>query len=361
MATLSGQMLLPSDMADALQGDATVHDPASGALVTQIASGDPAAGVVPFGSSGDLLASGIWGIAAESTSPANIGTGAVTSFALYDADVQLLANVTSVIPGGGDSFGFVRKLNSTAFCVAIDGPVTNVIYLVSDAGVVSGTTYTLPVPLYSLWGITVDPTGQILYYVADGGTQFVIKRWDLVNDIAMSDLATGPSNSRVGFDALITAPDGSIVIQYATTGVTPRPFNIANYDPSGTLMNQLALGTSSFTGYPELGVDPSDTEGVWVKSFNVGLTTTTVRRLRASDFAVLNAWSGQTLSGGGVIPVSCPVLVFPGSTPPPCPGLVTDPRTDGLPYTPPVVPPCAGTGQRGSPRPGLRRLLRPAA
>lgn len=41
--------------------------------------------------------------------------------------------------------------------------------------------------------------------------------------------------------------------------------------------------------------------------------------------------------------------------PPPCPGEVTDPRIDGLPYTPPVIPPCEGAGLISSPRIGARR------
>lgn len=68
----------------------------------------------------------------------------------------------------------------------------------------------------------------------------------------------------------------------------------------------------------------------------------------ATDPTTLMTWTADPAVGTS----SQIAISFLGGEPE-CPGTRGDPPIDGLPYTPPVFPPCAGSGQRGDPPIGV--------
>lgn len=83
--------------------------------------------------------------------------------------------------------------------------------------------------------IAVSPDETILYYRVDGNDLGAIHRWDLINNVAMTDLVSSPGLGWFAMGTLLTMPNGDIIGGWSQfLGGTAE--NIARYEPDGTLV-----------------------------------------------------------------------------------------------------------------------------
>lgn len=187
------------------------------------------------------------------------------------------------------------------------------------AGALGATTWDLG--SVGLRAIAPSLDATILYYIQDT-TEAAIKRWDLVNDVALSDLAAGVASYTNGKDLLVMA-DGSIVAAY-TAVVSPF---VRRYSAAGATLNTYALAN-----YPNRLAHAGDGTSFWVWTFpSAGVSRFT--QYRASDGVVLATVDGPNATGGiwnGTNPLtpteahstSCPFTLLP---PPGLPPIVFAP------------------------------------
>ena len=178
----------------------------------------------------------------------------------------------------------------------------------------------------------------ILYYVTNRSL-VPVQRWDLVNDVALADLAPAVADYQTlgtfGMEFLVL-PDGSIVVPYLKFTVPLHAF-VRRYSPAGAILNTYDLGNIEVNRVAYDGVDNPD--AFWVWSYLLDSPTTTKNRngrcrfdyLRVSDGAVLRTFETVLFSGGahdnydasappdGVRfghALSCPFYALPYALPP---------------------------------------------
>lgn len=350
--------------------------------------------------------------------------------------------------------GSIRANNKTdTYWVAQQG--TPNVKTVTSAGAFGATTYTLSAVAASL-AASNDET--VLYWAQHASG--VIHRYDLVNKIALSDLATA---AQPIIDILVLSDD-SIVVMSSSSGTLVS--QVIQYNAAGTVLSTYTLpGVENFPSStpPRIAYAQNDPTEILLWRHPGDSTPSTGlsrwQRLRLSDSTILATRNGiefelsayqppetdtplsrfgnsfscpffalrsvsstgtiivtkdagadtttqfPMTAGGGLSPTSFSLAggqsttysgVTPGSgytidenlpvpagwqSPPgysvsngsshdnisvaagetvtvtvtntQCPGTRGNPRTDGLPYSPVVVAPCAGTGQRGAARTGV--------
>ena len=206
-------------------------------------------------------------------------------------------------------------------------------------GVITGN-WGLPVDA-SIWGLAPSLDDTILYYVqGPGTTALAVKRWDLVNDVALSDLVAGVGGITVRRDIQVM-DDGTILVPFENSGTSTL---VKRYSPSGTLLNTYTTGTvGGIFDHLVLGFNSTE----FIIADQTG-TTRFFYQIRLSDGAVIaTTESSRFNSGVGAgderfgSSHSCPVFITPVAlqfagllvVPPP-----TDPPTDPLCPCVPVPP-----------------------
>ncbi len=245
---------------------------------------------------------------------------------------------------------------------AADGNATlsTRVYRVTDAGVKTGE-WDLPYPYNALTlgsadgvlGIGASPDGTILY-ILGFGLNVPVRRWDLVNDVGLSDLSVGIAGARFGQDLLMLS-DGSFIVAYSPTGADDF---VKRYSSTGTLLNTYTIPpVGAFTNIEHMTRAVTDAAFVvWQQEANIH----TVRFVRVSDGVILQtiqfpvfdvgvAASG-TLPGNFGVSSSCPIIVTTisiSTTPPtvgpptttnPCECTPVPPTTPPTPQPPPTPP-----------------------
>ena len=209
---------------------------------------------------------------------------------------------TCVVPGASATSWYVSYVQNHA------SPANAQIRKVMIDGSLGGTTFTLAIA--AIAGLAVNAAETIAYY-GDDATGGAIKRWDLVNNIALSDLVAGATTNQIGSDFLIL-DSGKLFVLYAATSVAPIPWTIRRYSSAGALELTITLSADAGRGSaPRLQRDLGDTSSVCVQTFptNAGDITTfefydVSSGLLKTSFTVPNG-------GGGEIPFCCPF--FPWS------------------------------------------------
>lgn len=141
----------------------------------------------------------------------------------------------------------------------------------------------------NIMGMAVSPDASILYYtsylVVSGPTNPArVMRWDLVNDVALSDLAG--TNGLVPTREMLVLADGSIIVAYFDSVGAPTLSTVIRYSAAGATLNTYARAdTESFE--MRLARVPSDPTafGLWTKIAG-GLSRFEI--IRASDGVVLS-------------------------------------------------------------------------
>ena len=125
----------------------------------------------------------------------------------------------------------------------------------TDAGV-SLTDWTLT-GVTVINRLAVDDTESIMYYTQGGAS--AIKRWDLLTNVALSDLVATDAN----FDSydLLVLEDDTILICLLGAAGTPRQVLVRRYNTAGTLLNEYDFGTlwRSELNVPRIGFSFSST------------------------------------------------------------------------------------------------------
>jgi hypothetical protein len=308
---------------------------------------------IAAGETGDILPSGIMAL---SDADAN-------DIKIYNADLTLRATVplTGDLGSGNqvDTF-YLRDPSLVLHSFDADGNI--------------GATTWGPFPTGSL--LVAVSRDETIAYITNGlpnGTGFggIVHRWDLVNDVQLSDLApaftsVNPFNlqqSGLSPGGILVLADGTILVNYYRSNSADS--RIRHYAPDGTLLHTYNFtAPSTWTGIDRIAHDPTDdglTFWTWVKGGGANFGRGRFERVRVSDgVALISVNSPEAQFGyqqrpdGNVTteafshPFSCPFLLLraevgePPEPPEPplpegCPPSTMEPRAvqglDGCPGT----------------------------
>lgn len=308
--------------------------PAGAVLVNDDACGWPAlvfgldgtfyrAPVCCAGEMGDVLPTGefLMGAVGDDTyQPRPIEEGQI-----YDKHFNLIASVRPFPEHPVNAFSISMDFAETFYVVWPQGALGSghpIVRTVSKAGVVGPTTWTLPGTQsgYS----AVSPGGGILYY-GQFTSPSAVKRFDLVGNVALSDLVATPSGFNV--TDIVCLADGTILVSFLSQIGYPQA-QVRHFAPDGTLLHTYANTTVYQTDHICRNGN-SVTDFIWWNESNggdTGIYHSTFSRIRISDGAVLETvttpFSEQGRLKGTDVPWapsgSCPFLVLtqPGGCPP---------------------------------------------
>ncbi len=265
--------------------------------------------------------------------------GSTTAINLYDLGFNLIASITALTHLASPGWSLFPRIASDwahtfYVCGYTSSGLETTIYSISDTGVVGSQTWV--VSLTGMFGraspMAPSRDGKILYYSEAssgwGESNVPLHRWDLVNNVAMTDLvpALGAGNG-FGLD-LFVLPDTSILV---TTGfgIGGHNLQVRRYSATGTLLNTYPLDTNAGKiSLPELALDPSDATVFWVRSFPT-LAKSTYTKYKIADGSTVTSFIQPTRDvvdgGSGLIPISCPLLVLSLAPAPPPPPVVPPP------------------------------------
>ncbi len=196
---------------------------------------------------------------------------------------------------------------------------------VTSAGAFGPQTWVLPAA--GLTGIATNVAGTILYFTGQTtSTNSPIQRWDLVNDVALTNLAPGNGATWLTLFDIIVLGDDTVVVSYESTTTSTAPV-VKHYDTDGTV-----LGTWTMTGGRSTDVHLAtaldDPISVWVWTKNAGIST--FWNIQTSDGSTLTSFTAREFElgvwlGTGTPPAdpdrfghsfSCPFLILRGASPP---------------------------------------------
>lgn len=304
------------------------------------------------GDFGDVLRSGIFLISDQLN-------GAVT---LYDNQLAEVVSIPNPLYPGSTRSIVMRGNVTSQFYIADPGVGAShaKVGTISDTGAVGGTIWTLASA--GILGLAPSPDETILYYTGAGSTvASPVLRWDLLADAPLTDLVAGIAGTTVGKDVLVLG-DGTVLVSYRDQA-PPNLWYVKRYDPTGALLNTYTFSDAKGNDFRMCNAldDPVSFE-TWSKIDSVGGgngTSSRFDRIRVSDGAVtLSRGPVPQYEAGAYQPDqtatplarfghsnSCPLLIMQSPLAPPgCPGEVSGPRQDGLPYAPAPAEPCEGTG-----------------
>lgn len=187
----------------------------------------------------------------------------------------------------------------------------------------------------TLNAIAPNNNETILYYTREDLTgshpPIPIKRWDLVNQVGLSDFIVGVDQYTTG-DLLVLA-DGSILVSYFR--VSTSDFYVKRYDAAANLLTTYAFGTTGINEtIPRLGYGPDATSfWVWLHfpdgishQLLVDVPTGATRKTRLQMEYEDGFYAGNETATPHArfgMSFSCPIFVYPQVTtpiPPPAEG-----------------------------------------
>jgi hypothetical protein len=178
---------------------------------------------------------------------------------VFDHDLNLITTVT--LPAS-HVIGGIRSDRSGTFYYLYRSNITSHYFIgtVSRAGVVGGTTFDLGTNVDTKH-FSIKRDGTIAYYSKTPGG--IIARWDLVNNVALSDLAPAVAGyTPQGFaDGFVWSDDTIFVGYYKFSApVTDAP-QVIRYNPNGTIHTTYTLatfGTNSGAALDHFAIHPDD-------------------------------------------------------------------------------------------------------
>ncbi len=315
---------------DILGFPATVLAEADGEVLTSLA--------LPTTEMGDNLPSGVFALMSED--PA---TGFVTSVDIYAADLTLTLQSTAAVDRVNQVTLSPLRANrvDTFWTLAIDNTNPATLGSLSSAGVVSGTTWTLPADSTNCEAMAVNDAATIVYYAETVGGHCKIHRYDLIGLAPLADLIDFGATTSAGRD-LFVLPSGNLLIPYRTGSTT---FSAAIVTPAGSVSRTDAIGTNSGSDARfALGVDYTTYTSM---SFPVSGTSRFTTRL-LSNGSTVNTFDALNWSPGSSTPIfaqaqSCPLLILRAAACVP-PEVTIQPATQSLDTGQSVTLSVAATG-----------------
>lgn len=320
MSYPDGSLLILSDLNDTDQGNAAVISGTDGSTLDTI-------GTFPYAALGDQVRSGLFAITAETGSP---HFGVINAIDIYDQSLTRTAHITSItVSPAMDAHSPIQSNGTTNFYVAArptsSGAAVKA-YRISTEGVVDATTWTLPLA-DSIQVIAPSLDDTILYWGAQLGIANlgVIHRWDLVNNVALSDLVSMGSTVQFAHQMFVTMAGDVLVLVGFSDG---DDFQVRRYNAAGTLLHTYDLGVAGAFDTPEMWRDLDD-QNFWVRGFyDATGHTSRFLKIAIQTGATLTDFTVTDLEGGGDVPTTCPIIMIGSSVVTPQPP---------WPQTPPFV------------------------
>jgi hypothetical protein len=204
---------------------AAILDPTDGSVLRFVQD-------IPAGESGFVLADGT--MLLEDHDAQNLK--------LFDADFNLLETIdfdlesTDHLGAGGISGNKVDRFYvARAHSVAATNAPAYSVRTIDRTGAFGPTTWivgsndnTRP------WAIAPSPDESILYIANHSIDNLPIRRWDLVNDVALSDLTAAPGAGWRPRRQILVLKDGSVLVGWSNGASS---YVVYRYSPEGTVLN----------------------------------------------------------------------------------------------------------------------------
>ena len=311
------------------EGDIAVNDDTTGFPLAII---DPSTGAIkrffqpfPNGEAGDVLTSGVSLVADEDTN----------EVVLFDAEMAEITRLALNMPGLG---GSIRTNQTTQrFWVAYTSGATRLVKPVTSTGTV-GTAHTLTA-IGNVTAIASNAAETVLYHTPSTAGA-AIAQWDLVNDVALSDLVAGTANYAI-FDLLVMADDTILACESNTVTSDVR---VRRFDDTGAVLNTYSFGTANAFPAgtrPRLAYAINDPVSFWIwrhpdaadeglsvfenVTVSTGAVATTVESVEY-ETGVYNRDATATPEARFGNSFSCPFWIIRSSITPPFPDFVNGPE-----------------------------------
>lgn len=222
---------------------------------------------------------------------------------LYDGSMALVATLAGFASGSitirsNGSDRFYASNGTTLRAIDTEGATLN--------------TWTLAITP----GAMAPARDDSIAYYAQSGASRTVRRWDLVNDVALSDLAAAVTNYLISTDMHVLEDDTILVHYFKTSGGVDH--FLRRYNPDGSVNQDYAFGTDTINRITTL-----DDEHVvlWQQSGGQG----TFSHMKLSDGSFPVSWSqydyvtGVSEEPASASPqqfghsFSCPVMLFNGN------------------------------------------------
>jgi len=235
---------------------------------------------IPASDFGDTLPNGVMAfINGDSPYVVSLYEPTTLDLIVAQAGLTLGGNFNQIRSNGSDTF-YVGKSTSGADAI---------ISTISDAGVVGGTTWTLPANSRSLRAMTVAKDDSILYY---GNTATsIVRQYDLVGSAPLADLVAAVAGYTLKKDMLVMT-DGTLLVAY--DGAVDR---VLHYSAAGALLH-----TYLFTGYSldRIALALDDPLSFWAWSFvtSGGNTVSRFDNILIADGSVITTFDVPLFANG---------------------------------------------------------------
>lgn len=146
--------------------------------------------------------------------------------------------------------------------------------------------------------------GDTVLYYASLGVNTPIKRFDLVNNVALTNLAAGRATYTIERSSMLCLSDGSIIAAYY--GGSGNDVSVRRYDSTGTILNTYAMGNSNADVRLAMAIDDPVSFWIWTKDVSGGFSTgvSTFRNVQASNGAILKTVSAVEFETGVYVPAA---------------------------------------------------------
>ncbi len=251
----------------------------------------------------------------------------------YDEDFNVIATIDTSTLGTP----FIRNMNGEKFYVAFDGTGAVRVRDLLDTGAFGAVDFLLDGNTH-IRGVSANNDETILYFGnATLGT--AVKRWDIVNDVALSNFVAGVGNEYI-VDILVLADDTIVVLSNRLAGDNFTNY-IRRYNAGGTLLTTFEyISQNPANTFPRLSHN-HDRTNFWLMAheedtgavanygsgitkfiqydLTTGLQTTLIRQAQYEAGAYIGGISEDPPLFG--VSFSCPFIVRRGDVTPP-----TDPN-----------------------------------
>lgn len=245
--------------ADAPVGSIAVNDDTDGfpLVLLDAATGDPIRMIAAFvnGEGADTFEDGK--ILAEDETAQEL--------VLYGTDYEEITR----IPLTNEVSIRTNRATNTAW-VGVSGGAARLAFPVTSIGGV-GAVETMT-GVTNIEAFCASPDDTILYCAADVANA-PVQRWDVTNNVLLSNLVAGIANY-IPRDAL-GLPDGDILVGYSRTAT--GDFFVKRYDDAGNTVTTYSIGTTTFPGgtLPRLAYATNHPASFWTWHHNDGVSTFT--------------------------------------------------------------------------------------
>lgn len=249
---------------------------------------------------------------------------------LYDGQLVVIAELAYPHEGSGPKIRACHAGNKFYVGNPSTGGGSSTATTVLTNGTFGSTTWTLGAA--GLRALAANNAETVLYFVGATSFDAAIHRWDLINDIALSDLAADISGSTV-VDILNLADD-TIIVGYYDSGT--KVLTVKQYSAAGAVLNTYVQTAQATSTSPRLSYGLDDPDSFWVWLHNTGESV--FINILVSDGSTIVTFTVPVFEAGvyqgaaSAIPpdygtsFSCPFFLMPEeypATPPPTVGTIT--------------------------------------